>query len=139
MTSVTLLRVAETAPDRAEQIAILGRHIRTPSEKIARYCIREHEPIYEDLAALVESMAYLDRSEPRRRAEGWARRLSIEVPVYEHGQFRRDVAVTELAKAAGFLTGDLWSFESSIGRSGLSNHSSGRPRVKFCPTSMRRA
>src|SRR5579871_2490040 len=111
MTSATLLRVAESPPRGAERVAILGRDIRTSSERIARYCVTEHEPIYEDLAALVESMAYLDRLVPRRRGGGWARRLSIEVPVYEHGQFRRDAAIRALTAAAAFLTGDLWSFD----------------------------
>ncbi len=111
LTPARLLRVAENAPCNAEQVAVLGRDIRTSSETIARHCVMRHEPIYEDLATLVESMAYLDRLVPRRRAAGWARQLSIQVPVYEHGQFQRTVAIRALADAAWFLTGDLWSFE----------------------------
>ncbi len=111
VTPARLLRVAENAPCSAGQVVVLGRDIRTSSEKIARYCVMGREPIYEDLAVLVESMAYLDRLVPRRRAGGWARQLSIQVPVYEHGQFQRAGAIRALADAAWFLTGDLWSFE----------------------------
>lgn len=78
-----LLRVAEDAPPSAERVAVLGRDIRTSSEKIARYCVTRHKPVYEDLATLVESMAYWDRLMPRRRARGWTRQLPIQVPVYE--------------------------------------------------------
>ena len=70
-----------------------------------------HEPIYEDLATLVESMAYWDRLITRNRASGWARHLSIQLPVYEYGQFRRADFSAALAEAAWFLTGDRWSFE----------------------------
>ena len=103
--------MAEDAPPGAERIAVLGRDIRTSSERIARYCIMRHEPIYEDLATLVESMAYWDRLITRSRSTGWARQLHIQIPVYEYGQFRRVDVSAALAEAAWFLTGDRWSFE----------------------------
>ena len=56
-----LLRVAEDASIGTDQVAVLGRDIRTSSERIARYCVTTHEPVYEDLPTLVESMAFLDR------------------------------------------------------------------------------
>ena len=68
-----LLRVVDEAPPGARDVAVLGRDIRTSPETIARYCVTRHEPIYEDLATLVESMAYADRLTTRRRATGWAR------------------------------------------------------------------
>jgi hypothetical protein len=92
-------------------VAILGRAIRISPERIANYCITRHEPIYEDLATLVESMAYWDRRIVRRRAGGWARHMSIQLPVYEHSQLQRAAAVEALTEAAWFLTGDQWSFE----------------------------
>src|SRR5690349_820798 len=100
-----LLRVAEDASTGTDQVAVLGRDIRTSSEKIASYCVMEHEPVFEDLATLVESMAFLDRRIVRRRTEGWTRKLSIQIPVYEHNQFQRAPAVKALADAAWFLTG----------------------------------
>ena len=103
--------MAEDAPPGAEHVAVLGRDIRTSSERIARYCIMRHEPIYEDLATLVESMAYWDRLITRNRSTGWARQLHIQIPVYEYGQFRRVDVSAALAEAAWFLTGDRWSFE----------------------------
>lgn len=77
------LKVAEADQCGAVDVAVLGRDIRTSPETIAHYCVTAHEPIYEDLATLVESMAYWDRLMVRRRASGWARRMSIELPVYE--------------------------------------------------------
>jgi 7-cyano-7-deazaguanine synthase in queuosine biosynthesis len=111
LTPVRLLRIAENASTGADQVAVLGRDIRTSSERIARYCVMAHEPVYEDLVTLVESMAFWDRRIVRKRTEGWTRELSIQVPVYEHGQFQRAAVVQALAEAARFLTGDQWSFE----------------------------
>jgi 7-cyano-7-deazaguanine synthase in queuosine biosynthesis len=107
----TGILVAEKALTGTDQVAVLGRDIRTSSERIARYCVMLHEPVYEDLATLVESMAFLDRRIVRRRTQGWTRALSIQVPVYEHGQVRRAAAVKSLAETAWYLTGDRWSFE----------------------------
>jgi 7-cyano-7-deazaguanine synthase in queuosine biosynthesis len=106
-----LLRVAEDVVRGDDQVAILGRDIRTSPERIAHYCVTLHEPIYEDLATLVEGMAYWDRRIVRRRSNGWAREMPIQLPAFEHSQLRRAPAVGALADAAWFLTGDRWSFE----------------------------
>jgi 7-cyano-7-deazaguanine synthase in queuosine biosynthesis len=112
LTPTPLLRVVEEdAASGADRVAILGRDIRTSPERIARYCVTRHEPIYEDLATLVEGMAYWDRLIVRRRAGGWARQLPIQIPVYEHKQFQRPAVIESVADAAWFLTGDRWSFE----------------------------
>ncbi|HEY3800445.1 MAG TPA: 7-cyano-7-deazaguanine synthase [Caulobacteraceae bacterium] len=101
--------MAETALT-GDDVAVLGRDIRTAPERIAAYCVTRHAPIYEDVATLVESMAYWDRRIPRHRATGWARQLQIEVPVYERSCFARPDNQAALADAAWFLTGDQWSF-----------------------------
>ena len=114
MNSLTppLLRVVEEdAASGAEHVAVLGSDIRTSPERIADYCLTRHEPIYEDLATLVEGMAYWDRLTVRRRADGWARQLRIEIPVYEHRQFQRPAVAGLLADAVWFLTGDHWGVE----------------------------
>jgi 7-cyano-7-deazaguanine synthase in queuosine biosynthesis len=116
-TPTRLLRVAEDASPGAEHVAVLGRDIRTSSERIARYCIMQHEAIYEDLATLVESMAYWDRVITRNRSTGWARQLHIQIPVYECDQFRRVDVSAALEDAAWLLTGDRWSFEFVVRRS----------------------
>lgn len=109
--AVRHLWVAEDASSNGDEVAVLGRDIRTSSEKIARYCVTGHEPIYEDLAALVESMAYCDRRNVRSRTEGWTRKLGMHVPVYELSQFQCAAVIEALTEAARFLTGDQWSFE----------------------------
>jgi 7-cyano-7-deazaguanine synthase in queuosine biosynthesis len=113
LTPTGFLRVSEEASigTGTDLVAVLGRDIRTSSEKIASYCVMNHKPIYEDLATLVESMAFLDRRIVRKRSSGWPRQLSIQVPVYEHSQLRRTAATEALVEAVRFLTGDQWSFE----------------------------
>jgi 7-cyano-7-deazaguanine synthase in queuosine biosynthesis len=111
LTATRLLRVAENTSTSTEQVAVLGRDIRTSPERIARYCVTRHEPVYEDLATLVESMAFWDRRVVRKRTKGWTRKLSLQVPVYEYGQFQRAMTLDALVEAACFLTGDQWGFE----------------------------
>jgi 7-cyano-7-deazaguanine synthase in queuosine biosynthesis len=111
LTTMKILRVAEAAPAGDKRVAVLGRDIRISSERIAKYCVTPYEPIYEDLATLVESMAYWDRKVVRRRSKGWTRDLMIHVPVYEQGQFLKPAIVDALTDAARFLTGDRWRLE----------------------------
>ena len=89
LTPTRLLRVAENASTSTDLVAVLGRDIRT-SLREDRTLLRDAgmKPIYEDLATLVESMAFWDRRVVRKRTNGWTRELSIQVPVYEHGQFQ---------------------------------------------------
>jgi 7-cyano-7-deazaguanine synthase in queuosine biosynthesis len=130
-----LLRAVEGASRGANNFAasstdcvvVIGRDIRTSPERIAKFYIAAHEPIYEDLATLVESMAYLDRLVVRRRADGWGRQLSIQLPVYEHSQFQRGAAAEALKDAAGFLTGDRWCFEFVARKKRLPNRQSNLP------------
>jgi len=114
LTPMRLLRVAEDATTGDDRVAVIGRDIRTQPETIARYCVTAHEPVYEDLATLVESMAYMDRVSSRRRTDGWTRELSIQLPVYELGRFQRAAAAEALVEAAEFLTGDRWGFDFVI-------------------------
>lgn len=109
--SARVLRVVEDVSSNGDEIAVLGRDIRISPEKIAHYCVTQHEPIYEDLATLVESMALCDRRMVRKRSGGWSRKLTIQVPVYEQDQLQRQAVVDALTEAARFLTGDQWSFE----------------------------
>lgn len=110
MTPAPVLRVSEKSISGSDLGAVIGHDIRTSPERIARYCVTTHEPIYEDLAALVESMAYFDRLAPRHRSNGWIRELTIEIPVYELAAFQRPALLEALVEAAWFLTGDQWSF-----------------------------
>ncbi len=105
------LQVAEVEASSPDLVALLGRDIRTAHEVIADYCVTEHLPIYEDLAVLVESMAYMDRAVTRHRSVGWSRDLSIQLPVHELSIFRRRDVAEALADAALFLTGDRWNFD----------------------------
>lgn len=111
LTPTKSFRVVERLPSNLEAAVVLERDIRVKPERIADYCLTTHEPIYEDLATLVESMACFDRLVPRRRSGGWTRKLTIQLPVYEHRKLQSSTAVEALTEAAWFLTGDQWSFE----------------------------
>jgi hypothetical protein len=105
------LHVTEHDTSASDLVAVLGREIRTAEDIIAQYCITQHLPVYEDLAVLVESMAYMDRIVTRHRSREWSRELTIQVPVYEIGVFTRAEVVDSITEAAWFLTGDDWNFK----------------------------
>lgn len=99
-------------------IANLGETIRTNPQPIARYCIRSLAPVSEDVATIVEGLALADRLCTRRRSEGWTRRISVEIPIFEFEALSRTAAVRLLSDAVGYLTGDAWEI-TFVKRSGL--------------------
>lgn len=94
-------------------LAVLGETIRTNPTPIARHCLKELAPVSEDLATLVEAVALADRIQTRLLTEGWARRLTLNVPVFEQGIFSKPAIITALIDTLGFLTGDAWDIEFS--------------------------
>jgi hypothetical protein len=92
-------------------LAVLGETIRTNPTPIAKHCLSELAPVSEDLATIVEAVALADRVQTRLLTEGWARRLTLSVPVFEQALFSRSDVSAALVDALGFLTGDAWSIE----------------------------
>lgn len=112
--------------------AELGRHIRTNPEPIAKHCLKALAPVSEDIATIVESLALADRTQTRRRAEGWSRELSLEIPVYEHARFSDPILHHALVDAASFLTGDNWQIDF-VSRSGTPLNAQYLPLIEDDP------
>ena len=105
-----IARIVEAGSHGRETKIAIGQHIRVMPDLISDYCLASRERIFEDLATIVECIAYSDRHTVRRSSEGWKRKLTIEIPVYEFGLLRSNSLMNALRKAVSFLTGDDWNF-----------------------------
>lgn len=94
-------------------VAKIGETIRTSPQGIARYCVKALAPVGEDIATIVEAFALADRLQTRRRAEGWSRDISLEIPVFEYDVLSKPAVVAALLDAAAYLTGDEWAVSFS--------------------------
>lgn len=101
---------ASATPDDPASLieAAYGVHIRTNQEPIAKHCLRELAAVSEDVAAIVEALALADRMQTRHRSRQWARRIQLEIPVFNTPVFSHPDTLAALLDAAGFLTGDAW-------------------------------
>jgi 7-cyano-7-deazaguanine synthase in queuosine biosynthesis len=90
--------------------ATLGAHIRINPEPIARHTLLSLAAVSEDVATIAEASALADRLITRHRADGWSRRIELQVPVFEQSAFSGGV-LDALIDTLGFLTGDSWHFE----------------------------
>ncbi len=89
---------------------VIGRDVEVIYNRLALYCIRNIEPVDVDLMLLGGVVAYVDRTITRRRASGWSRRLSIEMPVHDAARWSSSSVTIPLVQTLNFLTGDVWEF-----------------------------
>ncbi|MGB9992353.1 hypothetical protein [Pseudoduganella rhizocola] len=87
------------------------------TELLHEVCFSELRPLSEDLSILFAAIKCADRSIRRHHAKGWARRLSISVPVFEVNTWRTTPVHSTLINALDYLTGDAWQVKF-VARSG---------------------
>nr|WP_315848377.1 hypothetical protein [uncultured Rhodoferax sp.] len=89
----------------------LGDHARIEADHIKRYCFAEGDQLQQDLAAVLSGVRMVDRACNRQHSKGWARALSVEVPVFELDKWKSPNVSNALTDTLQYLTGDQWSFE----------------------------
>jgi hypothetical protein len=87
----------------------LGEHVRIEADHIYHYCFNEGSALDEDVAAVLSAVRIADRAGPRLHSRGWARSLSLEVPVYDRALWKSTEVSAALIDALQYLTGDRWS------------------------------
>ena len=105
-----IVRIVEPDVGNQEKSVVIGRHIRVMPDLISDCCLARRERVFEDLATIVESIAYCDRRIIRRPSDGWKRKLLLDIPVYELSLFQSMPVISALHSAVKFLTGDFWEF-----------------------------
>lgn len=88
----------------------LGRHIRFSTAALESYAFSRWEPVVSDAMLVAASVEFADLS-CRRPPRGWARRLSIRVPVDDPDRWGAPGVKEALLEALRFVTGDRWSVD----------------------------
>ncbi len=86
----------------------LGQALELSHRQLEAYCVRQLEPVDIDLLVTGGLLAFADRSVTRRRASGWARQLTVRVPVLDLDRWSNPEVSKALVKCLRSLTGDVW-------------------------------
>lgn len=89
----------------------LGEDARIEADHILRYCFADGNSLKDDLAAVLSAVRAVDRACNRQHGKGWARVLSVEVPVFELEKWQSPCVADALIDTLRYLTGDQWHFE----------------------------
>lgn len=99
----------------------IDRDIRFSTAALESYAFSKWEPVIRDAMVVAASVEFTDRLF-RRPSLGWARRLSIRIPVHDPDRWETPAVKDGLQDAIEFVTGDDWSI-SFFKRTEESEHS----------------
>jgi hypothetical protein len=80
------------------------------TEALESYAFARWEPVICDALVVAAAVEYCDRA-VKRPLSGWARRLTIRVPVHDPVRWKDPKVSVALHDALGFLTGDFWQVD----------------------------
>jgi 7-cyano-7-deazaguanine synthase in queuosine biosynthesis len=95
-------------PRRGRTAFDLGRDLKFATDGLQSYAFARWEPVIHDAMVVAAAIEYADRT-VKRPSRGWARRLTLQIPVHEPARWHAPAVMNALLDAAGFLTGDFWS------------------------------
>ena len=87
----------------------LGDAIRFSTAGLESYSFSRWEPILYDAMVVAATIEYADRT-VRRPSQGWARQISVCIPVHDPDRWNMHSVLSSLQDALEFLTGDYWEF-----------------------------
>lgn len=88
----------------------LDRDVAFSTDGIESYAFARWEPVIYDAMVVAAAIEYGDRI-VRRPSHGWARRISLRIPVDDPGRWNDPAVAMALQDAAEFVTGDYWTLE----------------------------
>src|ERR1041384_2339468 len=88
----------------------LGRDVEFSTAVLESYAFARWEPVIYDAMMVAAALEYGDRI-LKRPPRGWARNISIRIPVDNPHRWNAPAVATALHDAAEFLTGDYWTLE----------------------------
>ena len=86
---------------------VVGDQLQIRPQILGAYCFNDLSPVAFDLALIAASVAFVDRTVPRRPSSGWARSLRLSIPVAAP-QWRRPEVHRSLTETLRLLSGDRW-------------------------------
>lgn len=88
----------------------LWRDINFSTECLESYAFASWQPVLHDAMVLAATVEFADTI-IKRPLSGWARRITIRIPVHNTEQWKTPSVAVALQDAIEFLTGDHWAFE----------------------------
>lgn len=95
-------------PRKGHTALRLDRDLSFSTASLESYAFARWEPVIFDAMVVAAAIEYGDRI-VRRPPRGWARRISIRIPVHDPDRWRAREVSAALKDTIEFLTGDYWS------------------------------
>ena len=86
----------------------LTQDVKFSTEALETYAFARWESVIYDAMVVAAAIEYGDRI-VKRRPQGWARRISLQIPVHDPDRWVASDVSAALHDAIEFLTGDYWS------------------------------
>ncbi len=81
------------------------------TKHLHEYCFSSPTPLSHDVALLLGAVRLADRGFNRHHAQGWSRKLQLELPVFELHTWRDPEVKDRLEDCLNFISADRWEFE----------------------------
>jgi hypothetical protein len=88
----------------------LDRNLEFSIEALRSYAFARWEAVIYDAMVVSASIEFADLS-VKRPSRGWARRITLRIPVHDPVRWNDSAVSNSLHDALGFLTGDFWTLE----------------------------
>jgi hypothetical protein len=139
---VGTLRVTErpTASIDGAKMLVADQNVGVNTGLLLNFCYAHPDAFTYDLMTVVAAVRCADREFTRVHSEGWARRLTVEIPVFDTTKWRDDKTQALLTQTLSYLTGDEWEFQFKARRRKFKQHDAplklkAKERFRFIPYS----
>ena len=139
---VGTLRVTErpTPSSDGAKMLVADQNVGVNTGLLLNFCYAHPDAFTYDLMTVVAAVRCADREFTRVHSEGWARRLTVEVPVFDTTRWRDDKTQALLTQTLSYLTGDEWEFQFKARRRKFKPHDAplklkAKERFRFIPYS----
>lgn len=107
-----VLRVAERPlpPERDVRTLLAEVDMGVDAGLLLNFCFARPNELTYDLMTVVAAVRCADREFTRLHSEGWARHLTVEIPVFDTTLWRSSQTQEHLKQTLFYLTGDEWEF-----------------------------
>jgi len=79
------------------------------AEQLSRYCLRDLDPVIDDMVLLAGAVAFSDRVVARKTSVGWRRNLQVSIPVHNPDFWSETKLSRSVTSTLDALTGDNWT------------------------------
>ncbi len=94
---------------RSDYRCKIGQDLTIDQDILGRYCIKDLDPIVDDLVLVAGAVAFADRVVARRPSIAWRRNLQLAVPVHDPDRWCDPELYRLLIGTLDHVTGDNWT------------------------------